>query len=152
MTRSSRALADLIELAKRRRDNRLQQLAESQRLAQQTHATLDSLNQFRDERLIKRRQIVGAPAQTVQQQVIEYRFDGKLLEAVDAQSTRCDQADTVRDERLQVANAAQNRVAALQLLARRRAARARQKLDKSEQRAIDEFVANAASGDQTPLR
>lgn len=145
-------LQHLIELAKRRRDRRLQQAGEAQRLLMQARATLEALEQFRAERLGKRRALAGVAAQSVASQVIESRFDIKLVTAVKAQGERTEQADGLHDERLQTARQAQNRLAALELLARRRAQRARDKADRSEQQATDELVASARFRSEPPAR
>ncbi len=137
-------LSQVIEMAERRRDRRLQQAGEARRLVIQAQATLDALEQFRAERLARRRALVGEPGQPVAQQVIESHFDTKLVAAVKAQGERLMNADRLQEERRQAVQAAQSRVAALQLLARRRAEKARRHQEKTEQRVNDDIVAGTA--------
>ncbi|MFK7962779.1 MAG: flagellar FliJ family protein [Burkholderiaceae bacterium] len=132
----------LVNAFKDRRNNRLTEHKRIRKAAEQETATLNALEQFRQERLDHRRDRNGDTDQrvTVPQQAQESRFDGRLVDAIRQQSETIEKINHASAESARELDLAQRKLAAMQVLLDRQNQRKRQADLRAEQKIADELA------------
>lgn len=132
-------LARLIEMAGQRRDEAAGKRARAQSAQDKAQATLAALEQYRQSHQQGR----GAALQTLPGAVglaVHARFGDKLDDAIDAQRSQCAALDRSLEQRAGELVGAQARLQALRALEQRRAASAARRLERDEQKLLDELA------------
>lgn len=145
MSLKPHVMEHLVSAFENRRNKRLTEHKRIRQAGERETATLNALEQFRRDRLEERRHRNGSADQTVTvaQQSHESRFDGRLVDAIRQQSDTIEKMNKASAQSAAELDAAQRKLAAMQVLLNRQAERARQKMLKAEQKFNDELAAKS---------
>ncbi len=153
MTIKPHILTHLVEQFEQKRNIQLTSHRRALRITEREARTLDTLEQFRDERINQRRNRAqpGTSQMTAEQQSHESRFDARLTSAIRTQTEKL--ADTTRQSEQTAATfrEAQRRLTAISILQDRQEQRARLARQKADQKHNDE-LASQRRGPNTPNR
>lgn len=132
----------LVSAFENRRDKRLTEHKRVRQASEREAATLNALEQFRSDRLSQRRTRNGHSEQAVSvpQQAHESRFDGRLVDAIKQQTETLEKMNVAATQSANELEAAQRKLAAMQVLLNRQTERARQKSLRAEQKFNDELA------------
>jgi flagellar FliJ protein len=133
----------LIERAQAARDRLAVEARQTAQALQQSHATLQRLQQFRAEYLARSPATRGT-AVSPQALVDWQRFLARLDDAIRMQEQECEHRSQMDDARRRQLGEGQRRLMAFETLDRRRAAVREAALVRRAQRDADEFAARAA--------
>jgi len=132
----------LVSAFESRRDKRLTEHKRVRQASEREAATLGALEQFRQDRLAQRRTRNSQSEQmvTVPQQSHESRFDGRLVDAIKQQTETLEKMNRATEQSAGELEAAQRKLAAMQVLLNRQTERTRQKALRAEQKFNDELA------------
>lgn len=142
MSLKPHVMEHLVNAFENRRDKRLTEHKRIRQASEREAATLNALEQFRQDRLEQRRTRNGHTEQavTVPQQAHESRFDGRLVDAIKQQTETLEKVNSATAASAGELESAQRKLAAMQVLLNRQTERVRQKTLRAEQKFNDELA------------